>query len=156
MNPSILKNASTPWKVVTYPNSPPFIQDAEGRVVAQVAISLIYGETGYKDGNERRAELIVEGINYLADRVAMIAPAPPIESRDAGYADIRTRVLKLKDAFYSRHFGDPRYLFIGKHERKEVEDFVRTHCSYHCDTPIRTFYSLQVIDVDLPGFLHVS
>lgn len=58
-----MKYPKTPWVVKQYPNGEPFIEDANGYTVTQVAGSIRYTQTCYDVPNRFHAEIICEAIN---------------------------------------------------------------------------------------------
>lgn len=52
-----------------YPNGEPFIQDADGYLVTQVAGAACYGNGSYINRNRAHAELICAAVNALVPNV---------------------------------------------------------------------------------------
>ena len=64
-----MSRPATPWKVTTFPNGEPFISDASGYQICQVAGTIRYAPPPHGDyyivRNRENAELICKAVNAM-------------------------------------------------------------------------------------------
>lgn len=75
------KCGKRPWSVKEYPNGEPFIQDADGYPITQVAWSILYGNGNYINRNRDHAELICAAVNALGQKMTS-APMTKPDAQD--------------------------------------------------------------------------